>query len=53
MVLGFVHHDHDVVGRLVVDHELAVTVVDGTARGVVNLLEKGVTVGVLLEVVAE
>ena len=30
MALLFVHHDHDVVGRLVIDQQLAVAVADDT-----------------------
>ena len=47
-----VHHHHDVVGRLVVYHQLAVPIVDGSTRRELYLLEEGVTVGVLLIVVA-
>ena len=37
-----VHHHHDVVGRLVVDHEPALAVGDDAARGIVYTLKEGV-----------
>ena len=49
----FVHDDHDVVGGLVVDEELSVSVGDDASRGVFNLLQERVGVGILLVVVAE
>ena len=53
MVFCLVHDDHDVVGGLVIDEELAIAVVHGTAGGVLYLLEKGVGIGTLAIVVAE
>ena len=50
--LFLVHHHHNVVGRLVVDKQLAVAVVDDATRGILHLLEKGVAVGTLPVVVA-
>ena len=52
MVLGLVHHHHDVVGRLVVDHQLAVAFVDAPSCRILYLLEKGIGVGTLLIVIA-
>ena len=51
--LRLVHHHHDIVRRLVVHEQTSVAVVDGSARRIFNLLEKGVRVGVLLVVVAQ
>ena len=51
--LCFVHHDHNVVSRLIVHEQSAVAVVDGTTRRVFDFLEEGVGVGVLLVVVAK
>ncbi len=47
-----VHHHHDVVRRLVIDHQLAISIIDGTTRRELYLLEEGVTVGVFLIVIA-
>ena len=44
--------DHDVVGRLVVDQQPALPVRDRTARGELDLLQKGIRVGALPIVVA-
>ena len=52
MVFGLVHDDHDIVGRLVVDHQLAVAVVDDTSRGVFHFFQEGVRVGAFLIVIA-
>ena len=52
VVFGFVHHHHDVVGRLIVHQQLAVTVSDDSARGVFYLFQKRIRVGTLLVVVA-
>ena len=51
MVLGFVHHHHDIVSRLVIHQQLAVTVVDTATGRIFNFLEKGIGVGTLLIVV--
>ena len=51
-VLDLVHHHHDVVGGLVIHHQLAVPVEDGTTGGIFYLLEKSIGVGTLLVVVA-
>ena len=47
------HDDHHVVGRLVIDKQLAVAVGDGTAGGVLYALEESIRVGTCLEVLAE
>ena len=47
-----VHHHHNVVGILVVDQQLAVSVGYYAARRKLHLLQKGVAVGVFLVVVA-
>ena len=52
MVLGLVHYDHDVIGRLVVYQQLAVAVADDAARGELHLLQEGIRVGILLVVIA-
>ena len=52
VVFGFIHHHHDVVSRLIVHQQLAVTVGDDTSRGVFYLFQKCVRVGTLLVVVA-
>ena len=52
VTLLFVHHHHDVIGRLVVDQQIAVAIVDDTTRGIVYLLEESVTVGIALVVIA-
>ena len=46
------HHNHDVIGRLVIHHHLAVTVVNGSTGRELNLLQKGITISILLIVVA-
>lgn len=50
--VDFTHHDHHVVGRLVVDHQASFTVIDGSAGRKLYFVEKSVAVGVLLIVVA-
>ena len=52
VVPGLIHHHHDIIRGLVVDQQLAVAVLDDASRGVGNLLQKSVGVGVLLVVVA-
>ena len=42
--LYLAHDEHHVVGRLVVDKQLAITIVDDTACGIEHLPEKGVIV---------
>ena len=51
MILGLVHHHHDIVRGLVVDHQLAVSVGDDTTRRELHLLEEGIRVGTLLVVI--
>ena len=51
MVLSLVHHHHNIIGWLVIYQQLAITVVDTSTRGVLNLLQEGVRVGTLLVVV--
>ena len=51
-VLDLAHDYGHVVGRLVVDHETPLAVVDGSPCRVLHLVEEGVAVGVLLVVVA-
>ena len=51
-VLLLVHHHHQVVRRLVIYHQLAISVVDSATRRVLYLLEEGITVGIFLIVVA-
>ena len=51
MVLGFIHHYHDVIGWLVVHQQLAVTVVDTTTRGVLYFLQEGIRIRTLLVVI--
>ena len=48
-----VHDDHDVVSRLVIDEQFAVSVGDDAARGVLNLFQEGIRVGIFLVVVAQ
>ena len=50
--LGLVHHHHDIIRRLIVDHQFAVSVKDGSTRGILYLFQKGVRVGTLLIVIA-
>ena len=52
MVFRLVHHHHDVVGRLVIHQQLAVTVGDDASRRIFYLLQEGIRVGTLLVVVA-
>ncbi len=47
-----VHHHHHVVGRLIIHQQLTITVVNGTTGRELNLLQEGITVGILLIVVA-
>ena len=51
MVLGFIHDDHDVIGRLVEYQQATATVVDAATRRILNLLEEGIGVSTLLVVV--
>ncbi len=51
-VFCLVHDHHDIEGRLIIDKEFAVAVVDGATGGVFYLLEKSVGVGTLAIVVA-
>ena len=48
----FRHHHHDVIGRLVVDEQLAVAVHDGATGRKLHPLEKGIRVGILFEILA-
>ena len=48
----FIHHDHDVIGRLVVDKQLPVTVAYDAAAGKLYLLQERIRVGALAVVVA-
>ena len=50
--LLLLHHHHQVVGRLVIHHQLSVSIVDGTTRRELYLLQEGVTVGILLVILA-
>ena len=47
-----VHHHHDVVGRLVIDKQFAVTIAYNAPAGIFNSFEKGVRIGTLTVVVA-
>ena len=50
-ILGLVHHHHNIIGRLIVDHQLAVAVGDDATRRELYLLQEGIRVGTLLIVV--
>ena len=49
--LNLVHHHHDVVRRLVIHHQLSMTIKDSTAGRIFYLFEEGVGVGTLLVVI--
>ena len=49
----FVHNNHDVVSRLIVNQQLAVAVIDDATRRVLHFLEKSVTIGIALVVIAQ
>ncbi len=51
MVACLVHHNHDVIGRLIIDEEFALAVVDSTARGKLYLLLKSVGIGTFSKIV--
>ena len=48
-----IHNDHDVVSRLIIDHQLAVTIPNQTTRRILYLLLKGIGVCVLLVVITQ
>ena len=50
-VSGFIHHNHDVIRRLVKDHQFAITIVDISTRGIFDFLQEGVRVCTFLIVV--
>ena len=50
--LLLLHHHHQVVRRLVIHQQLSVSIVDGTTRRELYLLQEGVTVGILLVILA-
>ena len=52
MMLRLVDHHHDVVGRLVINHQFTIAGSNDAPRGIVYLLEESVGVGILLVVVA-
>ena len=52
VVLGLVHHHHNVVGRLIIDQQLTVAVVDTTTGWIFYLFQESVRVGTLLIVIA-
>ena len=51
-VFLLIHHHHDVVSRLVVHHEFAMAIGNDATRGIIYLFEEGVTVGILLIIIA-
>ena len=48
-----VHNHHHVIGRLIVHQQLPVTVGDDTAGRILDTLQEGIAVSVLLEVIAQ
>ena len=48
-----IHNDHDVVSRLIIDHQLAVTIPNQTTRRILYLLLKGIGVCGLLVVITQ
>ena len=46
-----IHHNHNVIRRLIEHHQFAVTVGDITTRGIFYLLQESVRVGTLLVVI--
>ena len=50
-VSGFIHHNHDVIRRLVKDHQFAITIADISTRGIFDFLQEGVRVCTLFIVI--
>ena len=53
MAFCLVHDNHNIIRRLVINHQFAISIVNSATRRIIDFLEKSITIGILLEVIAK